>query len=170
MSHLTLSGLIFYQLCYGKSKASLFCELGIPKVTRHSWMNEECRLCLLLYSMRRKKCGLREVCYVKKCLYMWHVEKGSERVPINWVILKAQADCFVEMMYLKLPKGGFGDERFDVECARLTLKVNVSCDSAAAEQFPETQHEVIEDLEYTDDQLYSCGETAYTVGCFQTNC
>jgi hypothetical protein len=85
---------------YGKSKANLLCEHGIPEVRRHSWMNEECKSHLLVYStegdirLGRKKTGLREVCCVKKCLYMWLVKKGSESVPINGVILKAKAVLF----------------------------------------------------------------------------
>jgi hypothetical protein len=37
---------------------------------------------------------------------------------------------------------------------------SASGDSAAAEQFPETLRKAIADGEYTDEQLYSCDETA----------
>jgi hypothetical protein len=35
----------------GKSEASLICEHGIPEVTRHSWMNGECKSHLFVYSI-----------------------------------------------------------------------------------------------------------------------
>jgi hypothetical protein len=67
-------------------------------------MNEEFKSRLPVYSiegdirLQRKKSRLCEVCYVKKYLYMWLLEKGSERVPINEVILKAQAGLFNRLL------------------------------------------------------------------------
>jgi hypothetical protein len=46
--------------------------------------------------------------------------------------------------------------------AKLTLKANMSMsgDSAAAEQFPKTICNMIEDGDHTNDQLYICDEAA----------
>jgi hypothetical protein len=54
----------------------------------------------------------------------------------------------VEVRYLKLLKGDFGDGRLGIKCIRLINAQGecVSCESAAAGHF--------------DDQLYSCSETA----------
>jgi hypothetical protein len=60
------------------------------------WMKED-RLCLLVdpkedgLRLQRKKTRLRENSYVDECLYKWFLQKHSERVPINGVILKGQA-------------------------------------------------------------------------------
>jgi hypothetical protein len=44
--------------------------------------------------MQRKKTRHHENGYVHKCLYKWSLPKCSERVPINEIILKAQAVQF----------------------------------------------------------------------------
>jgi hypothetical protein len=44
--------------------------------------------------------------------------------------------------------------------AKVTLKVNISGDSAAAVQFPKTVCNMIEDGEYTNQQLYISDEAA----------
>jgi hypothetical protein len=56
--------------------------------------------------LQRKKTELCEHSEVDECLYKWFLQKRSERVPINGVILKAQAVQFNKLLS--------GDETFKV--------------------------------------------------------
>jgi hypothetical protein len=93
------------------------------------------------------------------------IQKRNERVPINGVILKAQAVHFTKLLG--------GDETFKVSDEWLwrwkdrhgICQINIkgesaSGDSAAAEQFPETLRKAISDGGYTNEQLYNCDEAA----------
>jgi transposase-like protein len=96
----------------GKSKASLFCEHGVPEGTIRSWMKEENKLRSLVDSiedgigLQKKKTRLHGHSEVDKCLCKWFLQKHSERVLINGVILKAQAVKFSRLLG--------GDETFKV--------------------------------------------------------
>jgi hypothetical protein len=76
------------------------------------WIKEENKLRLFVDSieddigLQRKKTRLCEHSEVDECLYKWFLQKRSERVPTNGVILKAQAVQFNKLLG--------GDERFNV--------------------------------------------------------
>jgi hypothetical protein len=88
----------------GESKASLFCERGIPEGTIHGCMKEENKLRSFVDSieddigLQRKKTRLCEHSKVDECLYKWFLQKHSERVPIYGVLLKAKAVQFNKLL------------------------------------------------------------------------
>jgi hypothetical protein len=81
----------------GESKASLFHERGIPEGKTRGWIKEENKLRSFVYSveddvrLRSMKTRLCDHNEVDECLYKWFLQKRSERVPINGVILETQA-------------------------------------------------------------------------------
>jgi hypothetical protein len=88
----------------GESKASLFREREIPEGTIRGWMKEGNKLHSFVYSieddagLQRKKTRFYEHSEVDECLCKWSLQKRSERVPINGVILKAQAVQFNKLL------------------------------------------------------------------------
>jgi hypothetical protein len=78
--------------------------------------------------------------------------------------LTAQAVQFNSLLgrdkTLKPLEGGFGCGKFDKVYAKVTLNVTASGDIAAARQFCDTICKVVENGKCTDEQLYSCVETA----------
>jgi hypothetical protein len=86
-------------------------------------------------------------------------------VPINWVILKAQAVQFNKLLSLdetlKVSDGWLWRWKFRHRICQFNIEgESASGDSAAAAQFPETLRKAIAGGGYTDEQLYNCDETA----------
>jgi hypothetical protein len=84
-------------------------------------------------------------------------------VPINGVILKAQAVQFNKLLggdeTIKVSDWWLWRREVQHEISQFNIE-GVSASTAAAVQFPETLRKAIADAGYTDEQLYNCDETA----------
>lgn len=155
----------------GDSKSSLFREFGVPEGTIRGWMKEEEKLLSFVdqvddkIGLDRKKARLSDAGDVDECLFTWFVQKRSEGVPLSGPLLQAQA--------IKLNKEIGGADDFVASAGWLSrwkihhgiAQVNMegesrSSDSEAAREFCGTLRKMIDEGEYTEEQLYNCDETA----------
>jgi hypothetical protein len=140
-------------------------------LTIRGWMKEENKLHSFVDSieddtgLQRKKTRLCEHSEAYECLYKLFLQKCSEKVPINGVILKAQAVQFNKLLggdeTFKVPDGWLWRWKVQHGICQFNIESeSESGDSAAAAQFPETLYKATAYGGYTDEQLYNCDETA----------
>jgi hypothetical protein len=113
----------------GKLKDRLFCECGILEGTVCCWLKEENKLHSFVDSiednigLQRKETRLCEQSEVDECLYRWLLQKCSERVPIDGVIVEVKqfnlTNYSLGMRRLKFLMGGFKVGKFNMGYASL---------------------------------------------------
>lgn len=111
-----------------------------------------------------KKTRLCEKLDIDECLYKWFLQKSSERVPKNGVILKAPALQFNKLLSrdgtFKASEGWLWRWKVQLGMCQFHIEGEPAFgDSAAVKALPETLHKAIAEGEYTDEQMYNCDET-----------
>ena len=155
----------------GVSKASIFRESGIPEGTIRGWVKEEEKLRSFVASvesdvgLQRKKVRVGEDNELDDCLYKWFIQKRSESVPVNGVILKAQALKFNNLLggdnTFKASNGWLSRWKIRHGICQINMEGEAaSSDINAASEFPNQLKNVIEKGGYCDEQLYNCDESA----------
>jgi hypothetical protein len=115
--------------------------------------------------LQRKKTRIGNYSEVDDCLYKWFVQKRSESVPINGIILKAKAIQFNKLLGgddTFIPSNGWlGRWKIRHGIRQINLEGEAaSNDVEAAGEFPKHLKKCIEDGGYNDEQIYNCDETA----------
>uniref|UniRef100_H3A775 HTH CENPB-type domain-containing protein n=1 Tax=Latimeria chalumnae TaxID=7897 RepID=H3A775_LATCH len=155
----------------GESQANVARYLNVAESTVRGWLKNEGKLISFLHEVNtsdgltRKKARSAKDSDLDFSLYAWFMQERQLGMPISGPILRAQAERFNRQLggpsNFKASQGWL--HRFQKRHG-ISISGRITNDRAAVELFQSELKKVIEEVGYTDEQIYNCDETGL---CFK---